>query len=65
MAFVAAAICFVATVLISGVMIFGASMSDSPSASADTVTSAKAIFVIGSLLSAAILGSHWLPHIGW
>lgn len=62
-AFIIAGIVFVITVLISLVMLFGAGMSDSPSAAASVPV--KATFITGTVIALLIAASHWLPHIGW
>lgn len=62
-AFVVAALVALGTILVCGLMIGAASMSDAPSASEDMPI--KSTFYTGMAVAALIAASHWLPHIGW
>lgn len=62
-AFILATIVAVGTILISGCLLFGASMSDSPTSAADVPV--KSTFFIGMACAGLIAASHWMPHIGW
>lgn len=64
-AFIIAALIFVGTLLLSALILFAAGMSDNPSASAGAGRSALGTLIGGTVLSAIILASHWMPHIGW
>jgi len=64
-AFIIAGIILVVTLIVSGIGVFGAGMSDSPSASADFMDTIKFVFFGGLSLSILVAASHWLPHIGW
>lgn len=61
-AFIIAGIIFFITLLICILAIFANGMSDAPSQSGISVWPA---FIGGTLLSAIVLASHWLTHIGW
>lgn len=62
-AFILAGIVAIATLVLSGIMLFAAGMSSSPNAS-DNVPIASTFFV-GMILAALIAASHWMPSIGW
>jgi len=62
-AFIIAAAVELGTLAACALMIFGAGMSDSPSAAADVPV--KSTFFIGTGLAGLIAASHWFPHIGW
>ncbi len=62
-AFILAGIVFVGTLLVSGLMLFAAGMSDNPSAAADVPV--KSTFFIGMTCAGLIAATHWMPHIGW
>lgn len=48
------------------VMIFGAAMSDNPGMADDVGKSAVAQLVVGLLIAAVLIWTHWHPiHIGW
>lgn len=64
-AFIIGGLVFSGTILICLIMMFAAGMSDSPSAADGVGRRAFGTLIGGSLLSAAIVGSHWMPHIGW
>jgi hypothetical protein len=60
-AFIVAGVVFTITVLLSLLMLFAAGMSDQPGAE----SGAGGVFVGGTILSALILATHWMPSIGW
>jgi hypothetical protein len=65
MAFILAFLVLAVTLGICAIGLFGAGMSDSPSASEDAEGTIKFVFFVGVTLSVLIAASHWLPHIGW
>ena len=60
-AFILAGVVFAGTLAVCILIIFADMMSDSPSAS----ISPTPVFIGGTVISAFILASHWMPHIGW
>jgi hypothetical protein len=63
LAFILAGIIFVGTLAVSALMMIGASMSDSPSASADVPV--LSTFITGTVIAALVAASHWMLHISW
>lgn len=62
-AFILAGIVFVGTLAVSALIVFAAGMSDSPSAL--TNVPVLSTFVTGTIISALIAASHWMPHLSW
>ena len=62
-AFIVAIIVFGLTQVISILLLFRYGMSDNQSLPPSTA--AETTFIVGTLISIAIAGSHWLPNIGW
>ena len=63
LAFVVAIIVFALTNIISVLLVFRYGMSDNQTLAPSTV--GETTFTVGTLISIAIAGSHWLPNIGW
>ncbi len=60
-AFILAGVVFLFTLAACALVIGASMMSDSPNSS----ISPTPIFIGGTIVSALILASHWMPHIGW
>ena len=60
-AFILAGLVFVGTVLLVLIIGFANGMSDSPGTSISSVPT----LIGGTVISALILASHWMPHVGW
>jgi hypothetical protein len=61
-AFIIAGIVFAVTVLATVAIIFADGMSDAPSVQG---ISPWPTLIGGSVISAMIAATHWMPHIGW
>ncbi|MDE2103165.1 MAG: hypothetical protein KGL39_38320 [Patescibacteria group bacterium] len=64
MALLIGGIVIVGTIAVALLMIFAASMSDAPRASDDVGKQALAVLVIGVIIGALIITSHWF-HLSW
>jgi len=65
MAFIVAGIVFIVTLIWAGIQLGGAAMSDSPEVAADAGRGAAITMSIGTLLTVAIITSHWWPRLHW
>ena len=64
-AFIVAGAVFVVTLFLSGAVMFAGMMSDDPTQGDAAGDTAVTIFCSGMVVVALIVGSHFLPHIGW
>jgi len=63
MAFVVGAVVFVITILATGLVLVATGMRDTTGT--QSATPIKVTFFTGTLISLAIVGSHWLPRFAW
>jgi hypothetical protein len=64
LAFIIAGICWIITIASAMVTMFGLGMSDDPSQSSRAWDDAFAVFMIGTIISAGIAGSHYI-NLHW